>query len=61
VEYLSKACEWKDVSNFPMMILDHREIINKAMEVFRLKLNNEKIGYNLLNEKFTIPELQALY
>ena len=44
-----------------MMILDHREIINKAMEVFRLKLNNEKIGYNLLNEKFTIPELQALY
>jgi len=57
VDYLSKACVWKDVSNLPIMILDHREIIDRAIEVLRLKLNNEPIGYNLLNEKFTIPEL----
>ncbi|MDB5120648.1 MAG: hypothetical protein JWN56_1866 [Sphingobacteriales bacterium] len=61
VDYLSEACEWKDVSDLPPMILDHKEMINKAMEVLRSKLNNEPIGYNLLNEKFTIPELQALY
>lgn len=61
VDYLSEACEWKDVSILPPMILDHRDMIDKAMEVLRSKLNNEPIGYNLLNEKFTIPELQALY
>lgn len=60
-DYLSEACEWKDVSDLPPMILDHQEMIVKAKEVLRSKLNYEPIGYNLLNEKFTIPELQALY
>jgi hypothetical protein len=58
---LSDSCEWKEVSDLPPMILDHAEIVSRAMTVLRSKLNNEPIGYNLLNGKFTITELQALY
>lgn len=60
-DYLSESCEWKHITDIPSMILDHREIIDKALNTLRSKLNNEPAGYNLLNEKFTIPELQALY
>ncbi|MBU2045591.1 MAG: NUDIX hydrolase, partial [Bacteroidetes bacterium] len=37
------------------------EIINTALEKMQLDLNYHPIGYNLLPEKFTMPELQKLY
>lgn len=43
------------------MLLDHRDIINKALENLHLQLNYHPVGYNLLPEKFTMPELQKLY
>jgi 8-oxo-dGTP diphosphatase len=33
----------------------------KALEAIRLDLNDHPVGYNLLPEKFTMPELQRLY
>jgi hypothetical protein len=43
------------------LILDHKEIFDKALETLRMELNLVPVGYNLLPEKFTIPELQKLY
>jgi ADP-ribose pyrophosphatase YjhB (NUDIX family) len=59
----SEACEWIDIHNFKSrsMILDHDHILNKALETLRLQLNHQPIGYNLLQAKFTMPELQKLY
>jgi 8-oxo-dGTP diphosphatase len=35
--------------------------MSKALETIRLDLNDHPVGYNLLSEKFTMPELQRLY
>ena len=56
-----ETVEWIDHNEVPKLILDHREILDKALETLRTELNLMPIGYNLLPEKFTIPELQKLY
>jgi hypothetical protein len=42
-------------------MMDHRAIFDKALITLRKQLNHKPIGYNLLPEKFTMPELQKLY
>jgi len=61
VDELSEACEWVTVDNLPHMIMDHRHILDKALITLRRQLNYKPIGYNLLPEEFTMPELQKLY
>jgi 8-oxo-dGTP diphosphatase len=58
---LSKACSWHDLSNLPDLILDHRAIIEKALQAMRLQLNYQPIGYNLLPNEFTLGNLQVIY
>jgi hypothetical protein len=60
-DILSSDCQWCDVDKLPVLIYDHKEIVKKALEVLRLDLNDHPLGYNLLPEKFTMPELQKLY
>jgi len=57
----NEIVEWIDHKEVPELILDHREILDKALDTLRVELNLMPIGYNLLPEKFTIPELQTLY
>lgn len=57
----SSDCKWFNIHEIPAMILDHRNILDKALEHLRLQLNYQPLGYNLLPEKFTMPELQKLY
>jgi len=58
---ISDLCEWKNLDNIDSLILDHSQILNKALETLRLQLNYQPLGYNLLPERFTMPELQKLY
>lgn len=58
---LSDSCTWWDVNDRPALILDHGDILNKALETLRLQVSYQPIGYNLLPRKFTMPELQKLY
>ncbi len=57
----AEECAWWDISNLPTLILDHNKILDKALTTLRFQLNFQPIGYNLLAEKFTMPELQKLY
>jgi len=57
----SEVVEWIDINCIPSLILDHKEIFDKALETLRMELNLVPVGYNLLPEKFTIPQLQKLY
>lgn len=57
----SSDCKWFNVHEIPELILDHSNILNKALENLRLQLNYHPVGYNLLPAKFTMPELQKLY
>jgi len=61
MDEFSEACEWKSINELPKFMMDHREILDKALLTLRERLNNRPIGYNLLPEKFTMPELQKLY
>ncbi|KAF2512560.1 NUDIX hydrolase [Flavobacterium foetidum] len=56
-----ETVEWIDHKEVPELILDHKEILDKALDTLRTELNLMPVGYNLLPEKFTVPELQKLY
>jgi 8-oxo-dGTP diphosphatase len=58
---ISDACEWFSIYDVPVMILDHRNIFDKALQNLRMQLNFHPVGFNLLPKKFTMPELQKLY
>lgn len=58
---LTETCEWWDIQNLPSLILDHSNILNTALSNLRMQLHYQPVGYNLLPEKFTMPELQKLY
>jgi 8-oxo-dGTP diphosphatase len=61
VDPFSDACEWKSIEELPELMMDHRSIFDKALLTLRKELNYKPIGFNLLPEKFTMPELQKLY
>lgn len=61
IDELSDACEWMDVDSLPNMVMDHRAILNKALLTLRRQLNYKPVGFKLLPEEFTMPELQKLY
>ncbi|MBZ5858247.1 NUDIX hydrolase [Flavihumibacter profundi] len=57
----STEAEWFNVYELPEMIMDHASLVADALEFLRLQLNYRPVGYSLLPEKFTMPELQKLY
>lgn len=60
-DIFSSDCDWFNINSLPELLLDHREILDKALQNLRADLNYHPVGYNLLPEKFTMPELQKLY
>lgn len=64
-EVISKAIdeevEWFDLKNIPRLYSDHNKIINKAIETIRMQIGYIPIGFELLPEKFTMPELRTIY
>ena len=58
---MSESIEWLPLDQLPELIYDHKEIIIEAFRHIRTKINYLPVGNNLLPEKFTMKELQALY
>jgi len=58
---ISSSCEWVNVEELPVLVMDHSLILLRALEVLREQLIYKPIGLNLLPEKFTLTELQRLY
>lgn len=52
---------WFDVSDLPTLAFDHKEIVVNALQRIRGKVRYQPIGFELLDEKFTLPQLQQLY
>ncbi|AKD58279.1 hypothetical protein SD10_02065 [Spirosoma radiotolerans] len=57
----SLTCCWQDVRKLPLMLFDHEHIIAKALQVLRLQLNYQPIGYTLLPKEFPLKSLQTIY
>ena len=60
-DFFSEEFEWHHVNDLPTLAMDHNEIVNKALVTLRTHLRYQPVGYNLLQDKFTMPELQKLY
>lgn len=52
---------WYKFDELPKLVLDHDQMIADAFEKLRRKARYQPIGFELLPEKFTIPQLQSLY
>lgn len=52
---------WFDLDDIPELIFDHREMVDHAIQKLRTKARYQPLGFELLPEKFTIPQLQLLY
>jgi ADP-ribose pyrophosphatase YjhB (NUDIX family) len=60
-DYFSEECLWHDIQGVPKLIFDHNLIIDEALKALRMQIYHQPIGYNLLPEKFTLPEIHDLY
>lgn len=52
---------WFPIDALPELAFDHQQIFEAAMERLRRDIHFEPIGFDLLDETFTIPDLQRLY
>ena len=57
----SHGAFWISLSELPELIFDHSEMVKKALRKLRIRARTQPIGFELLPEKFTIPQLQSLY
>jgi len=55
------SAKWFPIEKIPRLIFDHNIMVDKAMRRLRRKSLSQPIGFELLPEKFTIPQLQKLY
>ncbi len=53
--------EWFLLKDMPQLIFDHEEMVNLAIKKLRYQAALHPVLFELLPEKFTIPQLQALY
>lgn len=53
--------KWFALDEVPELAFDHIRIIEKALERLKGKIKYQPIGFELLPEKFTLPDLRHLY
>lgn len=58
---IDASIDWYTIKELPPMIMDHNQIVEKALDTLRLTLDQKLIAFNLLPETFTMKELQQLY
>lgn len=55
------GAHWRPVDDIPDLIFDHNEMLEKAHRRLRRKAKSQPIGFELLPDKFSLPQLQQLY
>ncbi|MFV0468270.1 MAG: NUDIX hydrolase [Dysgonomonas sp.] len=59
--FKNEKIKWFDLENLPDLYADHYKIVMQAIETIRFHIGHIPLGYELLPEKFTIPELRIIY
>ena len=57
----SEDVTWHEIYNLPPLAFDHKEIIQYSLKRTRERLEMCPVAYQLLNEKFTLTEMQKAY
>ncbi|WP_237332398.1 NUDIX hydrolase [Zobellia amurskyensis] len=58
---LSDSISWYAIDELPALMMDHNQIVNRALQVLRNNLEKKLVGMNLLPSKFTMKQLQKVY
>lgn len=53
--------EWFELSKLPKLAFDHSKIVKMAIQRLKGKVSYQPIGFELLEEKFTLSQLQTVY
>ncbi len=53
--------QWFSLKSLPELIFDHRIMVEKALRRLRRRCKTQPVGFELLPEKFTLPQLMKLY
>ena len=51
---------WFPIDDLPQLAFDHADIIHSALERLKRDIHFEPIGFDLLDEEFTIPDLYEI-
>jgi 8-oxo-dGTP diphosphatase len=57
----ARRAAWFPMSQLPPLAFDHAEVVRTAARRLRGKVRYQPIGFALLPEEFSLPELQHLY
>lgn len=52
---------WEELEKVEELVFDHNKILSDTIVILRNKAATKPLGFNLLPEKFTLPQLQSLY
>ena len=52
---------WRPLSKIPPLVFDHSTMVEMALKRLRKEAKVKPIGFELLPQKFTLPQLQSLY
>jgi 8-oxo-dGTP diphosphatase len=55
------GAQWLSLARLPHLIFDHRDMVNRALNVLQMQVKVKPVGFALLPEKFTLVQLQNLY
>ena len=53
--------KWFKIDELPTLAFDHKQIFKEAHTALKQKIHFEPIGFDLLEEEFSMPSLQRLY
>jgi len=57
----AQDARWFDLKQLPELAFDHAKILEQALLALKQRIHFEPIGFNLMDNEFTIPDLQRLY
>ncbi|RMG85376.1 MAG: NUDIX hydrolase [Bacteroidetes bacterium] len=57
----ARNVKWFEIDKLPPLAFDHQEILEMAINRLRAKVRYQPVGFELLPEVFTLPDLQHLY
>lgn len=57
----AEKADWFSIDELPLLAFDHKKILEDAKKQLKRDIYFEPIGFELLDEEFTLPDLRRLY
>jgi len=55
------SAKWFTLGQVPELVFDHNEMVDKALRRLQRRCKTQPVGFELLADRFTLPQLQKLY